>query len=186
MPGTTDTQSLRFGTVDDVITHTMQANLADDIATQLNSADTARTAALTRATARVGRLSSTFTLPVSAVTVVTMDLLTWDTHGMVNLGTQPQRVTTTASSGAGLYHATVTAQVDTTGWTKGDLIINKNGGFYAQRTWWGPQNLDTLLHEAFVPLDAVSDYLTFALYHEGGGSTTVYSVEAWVQKVTGN
>lgn len=183
MSGTTDTQSLRYGTVNDVISHLTVANLADDIAAQLDAADTARTHALKRPT--VGLLAtSTFSLPVSTVTVVTFNSLQWDSHSMVNLGTFPQRITLNASAGTGLYHVYVSATCDTTGWTKGDVIVQKNGSTYDQKTFWGPVSNVGLDMETFVQMDVVTDYFTFALYHEGGGSTTVFEVDVYLQKIS--
>lgn len=184
MAGTTDTQSLRFGQVSDVIDFTMIKNLADDVAAQLDAADLARTAALKRPAASISR-GATFTLPVSTITTVTFDTLNWDTHSMVNLGTQPQRYTVGATAGPGSYYVALYVFTDTAAWTKGDLLINKNGSLYAQRTWWQPQVLDYLFIDTILPLDVVTDFLTFSLYHEGGASTTVFAVDSYVQKVSG-
>lgn len=183
MAGTTDTQSLRFGQVPDVIDHTMIKNLADDIAVQLDAADLARTAALKRAAASISR-TATFTVAVSTIQVVTFDTLNWDTHSMVNLGTQPQRYTVGATAGPGTYYVAMYVFTDTASWTKGDLLINKNGSLYAQRTWWGPQVLDYLFIDAILPLDVITDFLTFSIYHEGGGSTTVFAVDTYLQKIS--
>src|ERR1041384_3925766 len=140
MAGTTDTQSIRFGQDTDVIDHTTLKNLADDVAAQLNAADTARTAALTRPAVFVRRISA-LALPAAASTVVPFDDLVYDTHGLCNLGTQPTRVTVSASSGAGVYmvHA-VPISWDKTGWTRADVVVSKNSTAYMQRTLWGPQS----------------------------------------------
>lgn len=183
MSGTTDTQSLRFGQLDDIITHTMIKNLADDMAVQLDAADVARTHALKRPQALANR-GATFTVAATTIQVVTFDTVGWDTHSMINLGTQPTRVTVGATAGAGRYETSLYVFTDTTGWTKGDLIVNKNGSFYAQKTWWGPQSLDYLDIQVMLPMLSITDFLTFAIYHEGGAATTVFGVDAFVQKIS--
>lgn len=183
MAGTTDTQSLRFGQVDDIITHTMIANLADDIAVQLNAADTARTKALTRPQVQIVR-NAALALPASAFTAVPFDSEIIDTHAMVDLVGQPQRVTCGATAGIGTYHVMAEANVDTTGWTRGDIVINKNGSFYDQRTFWGPLSL--LNMETFVYFGAITDYVSISIYHEAGGTTNTNTVYLYVQKVCDN
>lgn len=182
MGGTTDTQSLRYGTVDDVISYLMQANLADDIATQLNAADTARTAGLHRPQVNITR-NAALAIPVSTTTAVPYDTLNQDTHGMVNLGTQPTRVTCNASAGTGIYHVRFDASVDTTGWTKADLTVYKNGAFYDGRTFWGPQTFAPMEFETFVYLNLTTDFITTNIYHDGGGSTNTNQVFLYVQKI---
>lgn len=183
MAGVTDTQSIRFGQVSDVVTHTMVANEADDIAVQLDAADLARTHALKRPQAYVSR-SASFNLPVSTITVVTFDVINWDTHSMVNLATFPQRVTVGATAGTGIYHCYVRATPDTTSWTKGDVILQKNGAFHMQKTAWQPVSFSTIAAEFFVNMALTTDYLSVAMYHEGGGTTAVSGVEFYVQKIS--
>lgn len=180
MAGTTDTQSIRYGQDTDVIDHTVLKNLADDVAVQLDAADVARTAALQRASVFVRRLA-VLALPAAASTVVPWDSISYDTHGMVNLGA-PTRVTVTASSGAGVYmvHATPISWVDTA-WTRADVLVSKNGTAYMQRTLWGPQ--DTLAVQGMVFLGTVGDYIEVSIYHESGGTTNLNFMNLYVWKV---
>lgn len=181
MAGVTDTQSIRFGQDTDVIDHTLLKNLADDVAVQLDAADVARTAALKRPAVFLQRLA-VLALPAAASTVVPYDTLNYDTHGMVNLGGQPTRVTVSASSGAGIYmvHA-VPISWDKTGWTRADVIVSKNGTPYMQRTLWGPQS--TMAVQGMVFLGTVGDYIETLIYHESGGTTNLSVMNLYVWKV---
>lgn len=184
MAGVTDTQSLRFGEVEDVITHTMVRDLADDIALQLDAADVAQATALKKPiiwASRFGGLS----LPVSP----TITLVPWlsenqDTHAMLDIATQPTRFTASATSGTGVFMVNVQARLDTTGWTRGDMIFYKNGVFFGQKSFLAPQNLNMLQATFMINLGTVGDYITVGLYHEGGGSTSVSSIVGWCHKVS--
>lgn len=184
MGGVTDTQSLRYGYVTDVITHAMVANLADDIAAQLDAADIARTKALKRPEARAQR-SATLSIPVNTITPIPFDTIAYDTHGMIDLVGQPNRVTVVSAAGIGVYWARAQVSVDTTGWTKGDILLYKNGAFGGQKTSWGPQSFNGgPSGEFIVPMTAVGDYFEIRLYHEGGGTTTLFDTQFWVRKVS--
>jgi hypothetical protein len=172
MPGATQTQSLRYGYVTDPLSYTMQRDLADDIAAQLDVADAARTAAMKRPVARVAR-NTTLSLPASTVTVVPWTSITApDTHGMVDLVGQPNRVTVNAASGTGTYWAIGNIQLLYTAWTRADIMIYRNGVFYAQRTWRAPSDLTALEFTVLVNLPTIGDYLSMHVYHEGGGTTS--------------
>lgn len=185
MAGVTETQSLRYGHVTDVISHTMMRDLADDIAVQLDAADAARAVALKRPQARSHR-NATASLAAATPTAQVFDTLVWDTHGMINIGAQPTRITVVTAAGVGSYHVTGWAQCDTTSWTRADLSIAKNGTAIRARTWFQPVILDVLSVEAIVDMNTVGDYFTLILSHEGGGSTTIYEVDLSVQKITTN
>jgi hypothetical protein len=180
MASTTPTQSLRFAQVGDVLTYTALANLADDVATQLDAADVARTHALKTPYANVDR-NATINVPVTTVTTITWDSLVTDTHSMINLGTQPTRMTVSASGGAGLYHVVIQAVVDVTGWTRGDISLRKNGTQFISRDYYHPINQMSI--ETVVNL-AVADYIECHVYHEGGGTTTLFSANGRIQKVS--
>lgn len=184
MAGTTDTQSLRFGQVTDVISHTMQANLADDIAVQLDAADVARAATLKGPVAGASRGS--MNLPVGVAQLVTFTSEMFDTHGMIDIATQPTRLTVPSSAVAGIFEVHFEALWDTTGWTRGDIYFYKNGGFYSQRTWYAPQSLGTVRFTSQVWLGASGDYLQVYVSHEGGGTTANISSTLTAYKRTGN
>lgn len=180
MSGTTPTQSIRYGEVTDVLTHTVLANLADDVAAQVDAADIARTAALKTAYANVDRNAS-LAIPVSTVTTITWDSLVTDTHSMINLGTVPTRMTVSASGGAGLYQVAVQASIDGTGWSRGDISLRKNGTQFVSRDFYGPQS--SMQIETIVSL-AVGDYIECHVYHEGGGTTNLFGADGRIQKVS--
>jgi hypothetical protein len=180
MAGTTPTQSIRYGELPDVLSHTVLANLADDVATQLDAADLARTHALKTPYANVDR-NAIDTVPVSTVKTITWDSLVTDTHGMVNLGLQPTRLTCSASSGAGLYHVVVNATVDTTAWTRGNIAFRKNTVMFVSRDFYQPVN--QLSFETVVAL-AVTDFIECHVFHEGGGTTSLFGANIRIQKVS--
>lgn len=181
MPNVTDTQSLRYGYVSDPMDWTMLRNLADDIAAQLDLADVARTKALKRPQAQAQR-NAALALAVNAATVVPFDTEVWDTHAMVDIAGQPTRITAGATAGAGLYLFLVRAICDTTGWTKAEISLNKNGVSMAQRTYHTPQGFSPLYFSQVVYLGTVGDFVTLSVFHEGGAATTNTSevnLQAW-------
>lgn len=180
MASTTPTQSLRFAEVPDILSHTVLANLADDVATQLDAADLARTHALKTPYANVDR-NAVLNVPVTTVTTIPWDSINTDTHSMVNLGLQPTRITVGATAGAGLYHVVVTVQVDTTGWTRGDISLRKNNVQFVSRDLYQPVNQMAIETEVSM---ALTDYIECHVYHEGGGTTTLFSANIRMQKVS--
>jgi hypothetical protein len=181
MANTTPTQSIRYAEVPDVLTHTALANLADDVATQLDAADTARTHALKTPYANIDR-NATLALPVTTVVTIPWDSLVTDTHGMVNLGLNPTRITVSASAGAGLYQVIVgNTSLDTTGWTRGDISFRKNGTQFVSKDFFQPIN--AMNFETIVSM-AVADYIECHIWHEGGGTTTLFSANIRMQKVS--
>lgn len=183
MPGITDTQSLRFGYVTDPISHTMQRDLADDTAAQYDAADVARSAALQKPVVSIQR-NAALAVPVTTITTIPWDIEITDTHGMVDIPTNPTRVTAVTAAGSGLYLAEIDVQSNMLGWTRGDVILRRNGTFYAQKSWYNPQDLNHLQFSSFIDLDTVGHYLEWCLYHEGGASTNTVIVEARVFKAT--
>jgi hypothetical protein len=180
MSGTTPTQSIRFAEIPDVLSHTVLANLADDVATQLDAADTARTHALKTPFVNIDR-NATVNVPVTTVTTISWDSLITDTHAQVNLGTNPTRITCSATAGAGLYQVVVNVTVDTTGWTRGDIAFRKNNTIFTSRDFYQPVN--QMSFETIVAL-AVNDYIEAHVYHEGGGTTTLFGANIRMQKVS--
>ena len=185
MAGITDTQSIRYGHVTDVISHTMLRNEADDIAAQLDAADVAATAAL-KLPAAIVRRGATLAVPVSSLTAVPFDDEQQDTHAMVDLATQPTRITAGATAGAGLYMVAWQVQWDTTGWMRGDVVVNKNGAYYARQTLYTPQSFDVFSGCLEIHLGTVGDYVSFSVFHEGGGTTNLFEMYAWAWKVANN
>lgn len=183
MAGVTDTQSIRFGQVTDIITHTMQANLADDVAAQLDAADAASLLALKRPAVYVTRISQAFTAGVTAS--VSFDTIQYDTTGtQVNLGTFPTRVTVGATAGAGIYMVHGVATYSTTGSpTATNLSVLKNGTtLMGQRMIWGgvgALDLTLLVYAA-----NTTDYFELQYLYIGSGTPTVTFGQFWVHKIS--
>lgn len=183
MPGITDTQALRFGLVADPIDWTMLRNLADDIAAQLDLADLAAIAAL-QMPAVIAQRNTALALPVTTATAVPWNNEIQDTHGMLDTaGATPNRLTVSAAAGAGLYVTSIQVQTDTTGWTRGDVILNKGASGYARKTWDQPQSFGYMQMTAMVRLGVVGDFIGWQIYHEGGGTTNTTEVNVRVYKI---
>lgn len=171
MAGMTTTQNLRFGEVGDPLSYTMQRDLADDIATQLDAADVQRSAALRRPMTWMSRVTA-LSLPVSTYTAVPFTSAPVNTHAMADIPGQPTRATVTAAAGAGRYLLEAHIQFLYTGWTKAEIAIFKNGAFYVGDSWASPKDIDVLQLAAMVDLNTVTDFIDMRVNHEGGGTTS--------------
>lgn len=183
MAGTTDTQSLRFGQVTDVITHTMQANLADDIATQLDAADAAATSALKLPIVHVRRVASQgYTAGVRAAVIFDSEVT--DTAGMVTIGVNPTRVTVVSGAGVGnyMFHGIVT--LSTTGTTTvGHLSVFRNGvTLLGQRSMWAQRADISITLQAYA--GSVGDYFELHYEYAGTGTPTLTFGQFWARKVS--
>jgi|SRR6185436_12945033 len=185
MGGITDTQSIRFGVLGEPIDWKMLRDTADDIAAQLDLADAQALAAL-QMPAAIVRRGSTLAIPVTTLTLVPFTSEQQDTHAMVDIAGQPTRITASATAGPGLYTVQFIAQCDTTSWTRGDIQINLNGAFYTRRTFQAPQSFGWMQVTVQMWLSTVNDYVTFQMYHEGGGSTNLIEAFAYVFKLANN
>lgn len=183
MAGVTDTQSIRFGQVTDVITHTMIANEADDIAVQLDAADAARIVAEKRPIAWTRR-AAVLGIPVAAATAVPFDTEVWDTHAMIDIAGQPNRITIGATAGTGVYLVQVEAVGTYTGWTIGALILLRNGAVHIEKTFPTIQSGDTMSLSMIINATATTDFYTVSIYHEGGGTTNMSRVDMRAFKLT--
>jgi hypothetical protein len=182
MGSTTPNLALRYPYVTDVISHTNESQLADDIATALGTMDTARTTALKMPTF-YGQRNATQSMAVSVETKLQMDTEVEDTHGMINIGTDATRVTCTAQSGAGVYEFSLMFAATMTSWTRGDLILSKNGVFVTQQELFSPITSDRYgLHVQVAMI--VTDFIQFGCYHEGGGTTNTSYFEIRGHKVS--
>lgn len=185
MAGVTDTQSLRFGQVSDVITHTMVRDLADDIAVQLDAADAARLVAQKRPVAWARRALTAQSLPVGLPAVITFDQELVDTHSMIDLATQPTRITCGATAGTGIYLVQVNLVAFMAAWGRGDLGVRKNGTTpQVQKAFISP--LDLVGHHASMLINfaATTDYVEMTTYHESGGATNTSVAWMRVTKIT--
>jgi hypothetical protein len=185
MPGITDTQAIRFGYVTDPISYTMIRDEADDIAAQLDAAD-ASAAVVLQSPAAIVRRNAALPIAVSTLVAVPWDVEVEDTHAMVDIAGQPQRLTASAAAGAGLYTVQFLAQTDTTSWTRGDVVVNKNGAFYCRKTYRAPQPFDYMQLTVQMHLGVVGDYVSFQMFHEGGGTTNLIEAYAYIFKIANN
>lgn len=182
MPGVTTTQSLRFGYVTDPVDWTMQRNLADDIAVQLDAADVAKAAALGRPAVEVRR-NAALALADGSTVLVPMDNEIYDTHNMVDTaGANPSRVTVNASSGTGHYYASGIFTANTTSWSRGEIQLCRNGVIQRSRSLWFPPG-GQINVAGIVYLGTVGDYLDLRVNHTGGGTTNATFVLFYVFKL---
>lgn len=185
MGGVTDTQSLRFDVLSDVISLGAVKNLADDVAVQLDAADVPRTAGLKRPICR-GRRSAALSVAAATTVTVPFDVEVWDTHNMLDVaGPNPSRFTVGAAAGVGLYY--VGARVQVAGgvsFTRTDIQICKNAGMKYQDTQWG-QIVGHLYVAGYIWLGATTDFLTVTVSHIGGGTVNMSGIDMWCYKAGG-
>jgi len=187
MSGITTARSIRFATLDDPISAAFLEDTAKDIARELDAADVLKTAAMKRPCAMVH--TDTFTVAVSTVTTVNFTTEDVDTHAMVNLGTNAQRITVSSSSGAGLYYVTAFSEAfDSSAWTMGEFTITKNGTGQVRRKYYNYNGSTTLkMHvSGIIHLGTVGDYVDLRVYHEGGGTDNLSSTWLKAFKITIN
>lgn len=182
MPGITETQAIRYGLVTDPLDWTMMRNEADDIAVQLDAADVAKNLALGRPLVQARR-SAALALADGSTVLVPLDQEIYDTHNMIDVaGANPSRVTVNAASGTGHYMVAAYASATTTGWTRGDIQLFKNGVYNRGRSLWfqpgGPMNLTGIVY-----LGTVGDFIDIRLSHTGGGTTNTSLVQFYVFKL---
>lgn len=183
MGGTTDTQSIRFGYVTDVLDFNMMKNEADDIAVQLDAADVARTTALKRPVAWARR-AAVLAIPVASTTSVQFDTEVFDTHGMINIAGLPFRIVVGATAGPGVYLVQADVQGDMTGWTRADVEVQLNAGTLFTRSYAAPQTGSPLTMSMLVNLALITDYLTMSVRHEGGGTTNMTLIDLRAVKIS--
>jgi len=182
MAGTTTNFGLRYAEVNDVLSHTAEANLADDIAVDLTTQDAARTVALKRPIVRVG--NNGYALPVGVVTTVIWDYETYDTHGLFNSGVSTSRLIIPSAATSGIWHVKAHVSfINASNWTLFEITIRKNGGLTLRRKYYGNPASATI--EGLIWLGAAADYVDMAVYHESGGSATVQS-QMYAHQVTKN
>lgn len=187
MSGITDTQSLRFGQVTDPISYTMQADLANDVAAQLDAADTAASGtngALKRPAVNVRRVTNQL-FSVNVRAGIAFDNLVYDTNGMTNLGVNPLRACIVGTnSGTGIYQLFGQVTFSTTGAsTSVELSFWKNGATQiAQRQ--GYLQVNTISSGCHVYLGTLADYMEMHFEYNGTGTPTVTFAQCWVRKVS--
>lgn len=176
MPGTTGSQALPYPYVDETITDVSTKNLADTLATKLDGEDVRRAAALKRPSGCAFR-NANQSLADGTDTVITFDGELWDTDNLVNAGGgTPSRFQMSATT-TGLWFFTAFARsLASTGWTKGQISIRRNGTTVVQRrTYWSGASAvaSRLMVSGLVNLPTATDYVEVMILHTGGGATNV-------------
>lgn len=183
MGGTTNSQAFRYPYIDEVVTDVSTKNLADDIAAKLTTPqDVNRLAALKRPVAKAARILSSQNIADGVATTITFDTEVYDTDGLINLGTNAQRITVPAGK-TGIYY--VVGRVEVAGggaWSVGELLVAKNGGTWARRKYFAP--VDVLLCKGLVFMGGAGDFLEMQIIHTGGGTTAASFLSMAVHRIT--
>lgn len=178
MGGTTGSQGLRFPYVDDVITDAAQANLGADIAAALSTQDTNRAKVLTRPFVYVRRGTTGQTFSDGVDTTVSFDLVNVDGYSMVNLGTQPTRITPGAGW-TGMWKVSF-SHAGSSSANKVRLAVSVTGTLKLGRSWASGANSPTthsLSGDIYVA--NTTDYLEFKVLRNGSSGSDTVSVMAW-------
>lgn len=188
MGGTTASQGFRYPYIDETITDVSTKNLADDLAADLTGTlDVNRNKALKRPVAKVTRQLSTQNIPDGASTIVTFDNEAYDSDGFFNIGTNANRLIVPSSAFTGIYYAVARCESPGSGgWNVGEITINKNGGIWVRRKYYGPagNGPSVLLCKGLIYLGAAADFLEMTLTHSGGGTTAAIFMSLTIHRVT--
>lgn len=167
MGGTTNSQLLRFPYVDEVINSTNLQNLATDVASKLDTQDTNRTLVTAKPIASVAR-NANQSFAVSTDTLIIWDTINLDTAGLVNLGTQPTRITVPAAY-TGLWQVTYSLFDIANAWTRTAISVLVTGTVRQTRTYY-KSAYAFASHTVFVNVPTANDYIEIRLRHAGGGT----------------
>lgn len=187
MSGVTSARSIRYATLDDPISDAFLADTTTDIQRELDATDVLKVAAMKRPCAIMH--TNSMVIPLTTVTTVNFTIEDVDTHGLINLGTNAQRITIPNAAAAGLYYINAwTDAFNSSAWTLGELTIRKNGGQEIRRKTYnfnGNTTVDIAVG-GIVWLGAAADYVDITVYHEGGASDDISTTYLKAFKITGN
>ena len=185
MPGTTETQSLQYDLLSENVataTETGLERLAKQIATQLDAADVARVTALKRPAARASRFLTVQSIPNNTLNVVTFDTENFDSHAMVNLGVNNDRIIITAGGGAGKYMAAAHLfDMFTNNTGKVEIYLTKNGSELTRQTQFAEANGMTV---AAVSNCVVGDRFGISLFQNSGAARDADTIRLDVWKIS--
>lgn len=170
MGGTTNSQALRFPYVDEGIAASNIANLAADIATKLDVQDATRTAVIARPVVSVSRNASQAIAVNTDVTII-WDVVSVDTAGLVNLGTQPTRITVPASA-TGLWRVSLSGALVGPSWTRTTFTYLVSGAARAAKTFWGT-DFGWTTFSTMINVSAANDFIEVRIRHAGGGTDVI-------------
>jgi hypothetical protein len=187
MSGITLARSIRYATLDDPISAAFLADTVTDIERELDALDVLKLAAMKRPCAIMH--TNSFSVAASTVTTVNFTTEDVDTHGMINIGTNAQRITVSSAAGAGLYYVIAFTDAFNSGaWTLGEITMRKNAGVVARRKCYnfnGSTTVD-LFVSGVMWLGAVNDFVDMTVYHEGGASDDISTTYLKAFKITNN
>lgn len=170
MGGTTNSQGLRYPYVDEGVNNSNIGNLAADLATALDARDVQRALVVKRPIASVFR-SANQSIAVNTDTTLIWDTVEVDPSGLVNLGTQPTRITV-PSTATGLWHVSFSGLIAGTSWTKTVLSIMVTGTVRAAKSFWSSDNTWPMF-SAYVNVPSAGDYIEMRIRHAGGGTDPI-------------
>lgn len=180
MGGTTPSQGLRYPYVDDVINESNQANLGADVAAKLTTQDAARALVIKRPFVFISSASQAIADGVDTAVIFTF--VSTDPYGLVNLGTQPTRITP-GSGNTGLWKFSYFLQFTTgASISKVRLSIAVTGTTRVYRSWFvNNSSTQNFVLSGMQQVAAGTDYMEFKVLHNGGGSqnTLQVYVMAW-------
>jgi hypothetical protein len=170
MGNTTNSQGLRYPYVDEGINSTNIQNLATDCATALDAQDVKRTLIIKRPVAAVFR-SANQSIPVNTDTTIIWDTVSFDPNSMVNLGTQPTRITI-PSTATGLWRVSISGALFGTAWTRTIWSVMVTGVVKGQKSFWQSDNSWSVF-STMVNVPNAGDYLEARIRHVGGGTDPI-------------
>lgn len=170
MGGTTNSQALRFPYVDEVIASTHIQNFATDCASKLDVQDANRLLVVHKPLAAVTRFAAQ-NIAVNTDTTIIWDGVGADPAGMVNLGTQPTRITVPAAY-TGLWRVQTDIFTSGPSWTRTQVSILVTGVVRAAKTYKG-LNFSFAMLTALVNVPNANDYIEMRVRHAGGGTDPI-------------
>lgn len=185
MSGIALPRSIRFATLDDPVSAAFLETTTTDIQRELDTLDGLKTTAMKRPVAIMH--VNTLTIPVSTPTVVNFSVEDVDSHAMIDIPTNAQRITVSSAAGAGLYFVEAHTQAFASGnWTLGEFTLRKNGGGVVRKDYFNFNGASSIKMyvASMVYLGAVSDYVDVQVYHEGGATDDIGQTYLKATKIT--
>jgi hypothetical protein len=174
MSGITSARQIRYATLNDPTSSFFLEDTTRDIQRELDTLDGLKTTAMKRPVAIMHVNAPT--VAVTTATTINFTNEDVDTHGMIDIPTNAQRITVSSAAGAGLYYVVAQSQALVSGaWTLGEMTIRKNGGAVVRRDYYNFNGQTSLRMyvASIVYLGAVADYVDLQVYHEGGATDNI-------------
>jgi hypothetical protein len=182
MPGATPVKAFPFPLLTEVVTHQSTEDLAQAFADELDLQDIAEGLALGRPACSARRVANQ-SIPDGVDTVITMDGEVYDTDGLVDIATNPTRISVPSGlEGMWYVHAEV-GSANSTSWTKSQLSVRRAGVTGVLRKTFSAASLHMLV-SGVVWIPPGGSYLELMVLHSGGGATNVASVQFRATRLT--